>query len=145
MRGRRSIPLIFSIVLSCTGAGIAPAIALTSHERAELQQDYIGEWNGTWALGATGGNFDLTFEKGKDGALGGTVAVSGEPTYKTPFRSVTFAGSKMTAKYDFPPDASIEVTLAGTFEKGAATGTWSAATKAGGGEVASGTWKVSKK
>jgi hypothetical protein len=105
--------------------------------------EFVGTWIGSWEGGGTGG-FDLTLEKGKDGALGGGVSVTGEPTYKAVLKTISFDGKKMTATYDFPPDNTIEIRLAATFEGDTATGTWAARDK-GGADVASGTWTVKKK
>ena len=43
---------------------------------AGYAQDYAGVWNGTWDGAGGGGGFELTLEKGKDGALTGKVSVS---------------------------------------------------------------------
>ena len=72
------------------------------------------------------------------------MSVTGEPTYKATLESVSFEGPKMTARYKFPPDENIRVVLVTTFEGNTAKGTW-AALEAGGGELASGTWTVTKK
>ena len=92
----------------------------------------MGTWTGTWAGVGPGGGFELTLEKGKDGAVAGSVSITGEPAYKAPFKALSFDGKKMSAKYDFPPDADVEVVLAATFDGSTATGTWSAREKANG-------------
>jgi hypothetical protein len=108
-------------------------------------EQFVGTWTGTWdASGSPGGGFELTLEKGKEGALAGGVSVTGEPTYKATFSAVTFDGNKMTAKYDFPQADGIEVVLTAVFDGSRATGTWTASEKAGG-EVATGGWTVTKK
>jgi hypothetical protein len=104
----------------------------------------LGIWTGTWEGAGTGG-FELTLDKGKDGAPGGSVSVTGEPTYKATLKTLSFEGTKMTATYDFPPDEQIEILLTATFEGKTAKGTWAARQKAGGGELASGTWTVARK
>ena len=104
---------------------------------------YVGTWKGSWDGAGTGG-FELTLEKAKDGGLTGAVSVTGEPTYKATLKTVSFAGAKMTATYDFPPDERLDVLLVATFEAGKATGTWTARAKDGGGELVSGTWMVTK-
>jgi hypothetical protein len=111
---------------------------------APAQSDYVGLWVGTWEGAGGNGGFELTLEKGKDGALTGGVSVTGEPTYKATLRTVTFDGKKMNAAYDFPPDDSLEILLTATFEGTTAKGSWSARQK-GGSEVAAGTWTVTKK
>jgi hypothetical protein len=119
----------------CSGAqqreGAAPA-------------ELFGTWIGSWE-GAGSGGFELTLEKGKDGAPGGRVSVTGEPTYKATLKTLSFDGKKMTATYDFPPDDQAEIRLEATFDVDTAKGTWSAREKSGGSEVASGTWTVNKK
>lgn len=105
----------------------------------------VGTWTGTWEGAIGAGGFELTLEKAKDGSIGGGVSVTGEPTYKATLSTVSFDGPKMTAKYDFPPDENIAVVLEAKFDGNTATGTWAAREKANGGEVASGTWTVSRK
>lgn len=107
-------------------------------------EQFVGTWTGTWEGAGTGG-FELTLEKGREGALTGRVSVTGDPTYTATLESLSFDGPKMTASYDFPPDAGAEVRLAATFEDRSAKGTWVARVKADGSEVASGTWMVQKK
>lgn len=107
--------------------------------------DVAGVWTGTWEGGGAGsGGFELTLEKGKDGSLGGRVSVTGEPTYKATLKTLAIEGTTLSATYDFPPDDSMEVVLAATFDGTTAKGTWSARQKAGG-ELASGTWTVTRK
>lgn len=105
--------------------------------------DVVGTWTGTWD-GAGSGGFELTLEKTKDGALGGKVSVTGEPTYKATLKTATFDGKKLAATYDFPPDERAEVILAGTVDGGTLKGTWTVRGKDGSGEVASGGWTVKK-
>jgi hypothetical protein len=107
-------------------------------------QDYAGIWSGTWD-GQGSGGFELTLEKGTDGALGGKVSVTGEPTYKATLKTVKFDGGKMSATYDFPPDERAEVVLAATFDGDTAKGTWTVRAKDGGNEVFSGGWTVNKR
>ena len=111
---------------------------------AKEGEKFLGAWSGTWAGGGSGG-FDLTLEKGAEGALGGKVAVTGGPTYNATLKTVSFESNKMTARYDFPEDEGIEVVLVATFDGKTATGTWSAREKGAGSEVATGTWTVTKK
>ena len=114
-------------------------------ESAAPGEGLAGTWSGTWeGAGGTGG-FELTLEKAKDGSMGGRVSVTGEPTYKATLGTVSFDGPKMTAKYDFPPDENIIVVLEARFEGNRATGTWAAREKANGGDIATGTWTVTRK
>jgi hypothetical protein len=106
--------------------------------------DVAGVWTGTWEGGGGSGGFELTLEKTKDGPLGGRVSVTGEPTYTATLKTLSIADKKLSATYDFPPDESLEVVLAATIEGATAKGTWLARQKSGG-ELASGTWTVTKK
>jgi hypothetical protein len=58
-------------------------------------EQFVGTWTGTWdASGSPGGGFDLTLERGKEGALTGGVSVTGGPTYKATFTAVSFDGTR---------------------------------------------------
>ena len=105
----------------------------------------LGTWSGNWDGAGSGGGFELTLARDKDGAIGGSVSVTGEPTYQATLRSVAFEGRKMTAKYDFPPDDAAEVVISASFDGDNVTGTWSLREKASGSEVATGGWKAAKK
>lgn len=105
---------------------------------------FVGTWTGTWD-GAGSGGFELTLEKPKDSALAGRVSVTGEPTYKATLRTVSFEGTKMTAKYDFPPDERAEVVLALTFDGSSTKGTWTLIEKASTADVATGTIILKRK
>ena len=111
---------------------------------AAAAKKYYGTWAGTWEGEGQSGGFDVTLEAGKDGKPGGSVSVTGEPTYKATLKTLAFDGAKMTATYEFPPDPSVTVTLGATFEGDAAKGTWSAQEPAPS-EPISGTWAVKKK
>jgi hypothetical protein len=128
---------------------VVGAIGLAAQRGAEGSaggESLAGTWTGTWDSASSGsGGFELTLEKGKDGAMTGRVSVTGEPTYKATFASLSFDGARMNAKYDFPPSPEIEVLLAATFDGNKAAGTWTAREKANGNEVTSGTWKVTRK
>ncbi len=107
-------------------------------------EQFVGTWTGTWdGDGSPGGGFELTLEKANEGVAGG-VSVTGDPTYKATFNTLSFDGNKMSAKYDIPTMEGVEVVLTAVFEGASATGTWSAREK-GGNEVATGGWKVAKK
>ena len=114
-------------------------------DSARAGEQYAGLWTGTWDGSGSGGGFDLTLEKSKDGPMTGSVSVTGEPSYKATLKTVSFEGTKMTAKYDFTPDDAAEVVLTATFEGSKATGAWSLREKASGNEVAGGGWKVARK
>jgi hypothetical protein len=122
------------------GTGVA---ALPPGSQGTAEQ-YLGTWTGTWE-GADSGGFEITLEKGADGALGGSVSVTGEPTYNAVLNTVSLEGAKLTATYDFTPDDRAEVALEATFDGDAATGTWVLREKASGSQAASGTWSVKRK
>src|SRR5215510_6100116 len=85
-------------------------------DSAKAAEQYAGVWTGSWDGAGSGGGFDLTLEKSKDGPMTGSVSVTREPSYKATLKTVTFEGAKMTAKYDFTPDDAAEVVLTATFE-----------------------------
>lgn len=126
-------------VILCLSILIVTVVCFNAQEPSS----FVGTWTGSWDGAGTGG-FELTLEKGKEGALTGRVSVTGEPTYKAELRTVSFEGAKMTAVYDFPPDASLEVLLVANFEGNKAKGTWTARGKNGGSDLASGAWTVTK-
>jgi hypothetical protein len=127
--------LILVVIYSATAQGGA---------NAGSASEFFGTWSGTWEGGGSGG-IELILEKGKDGAPGGRVSVTGEPTYKATLKTLAFDGQKMSATYDIPLDDRLEVALAGTFDGETAKGTWSARGKDDHGEVAAGTWTVTRK
>ena len=114
-------------------------------EGAPADDALLGTWTGTWDGAGSGGGFELTLEKTKDGPVTGKVSVTGEPTYKATFKTLSFDGKKMSAKYDFPPDAGGEVLLEASFDGNTAKGTWSLREKANSNEVAAGGWSVTRK
>ena len=123
------------------------ALATMSGEPRQTSNDseYAGAWAGTWD-GSGSGEFELTLEKGKDGAPVGKVAVTTDQgNYAADLKAVSFAGKNMNATYDFPLDPSAEVAMAATFDGGKAKGTWSLRPKGGGTEVAGGTFALTKK
>ena len=119
-------------------------LAVTCAAAQRTDEDLLGTWSGTWE-GAGSGGFELTLEKSKDGPMTGRVSVTGEPTYKATFTTLTIDGRKMSATYDFPPDEGAEVVLAATFDDKKADGTWQVREKANGNVAFKGTWTVTKK
>ena len=107
---------------------------------------YLGTWKGSWEGGGASGRFDLTFARGSDGKLTGSVSVGTDMgDYDAKFSTVAVAADKLTGAYDYPPDPQGEVTITGSFDPKNATGTWSLAAKGQPGQQAfAGTWKVSK-
>jgi hypothetical protein len=138
-----TIGLMSLVALMTLAAPAAAQSGSSGGGDAATARKYYGTWSGTWEGGTGNGGFDITLEAGKDGAPGGHVSVTGEPTYKATLKTLSFDGAKMTATYDFPPDPSILVTLAATFEADAAKGTWSI--KGGSIDSMSGTWAVKRK
>ena len=133
----------FLLLAAITLASIGLA-AQRGSETPAPSDKLLGTWSGSWDGGGSGGGFELTLERDKNGAITGKVSVTGEPTYKATFKSLSFDGMKMSAKYDFPPEDAAEVVLAATFEGDSASGTWSLREKATGNEAASGGWKVTR-
>jgi hypothetical protein len=88
----------------------------------------------------------LTFLRGADGKISGTVSVGTDMgDYNAKFSTVTVAADKLTGAYDYPPDPQGEVTVVGSFDGKNAAGTWSLGAKGQSGQQAfAGTWKVSK-
>jgi hypothetical protein len=125
--------------------GAVCSAAQRGAEGSSSGEQFVGTWTGTWDAGDSGGGFELTVEKGKDGVVGGRVSVTGEPTYKATLKALSFEGKKMSAKYDFPPDEGGEVLLEASFDGNAAKGTWSLREKANGNEVAAGGWSAARK
>jgi len=136
---------IWCVLFIVIAGAASSAGAQRGAEAPAKPEQFVGTWTGTWDGAGSGGGFELTIEQGKEGVLTGKVAVTGEPEYKVAFKSLSFDGKKMSAKYDFPADESAEVVLAASFDGNKATGTWSLRAKAGDGEVASGTWSVARK
>ena len=65
--------------------------------------------------------------------------------YDAELRTVSVSGKTLEAAYDFPLDPSAEVVMTATIDGGSAKGTWSLKPKAGGAEVAGGTFSLAKK
>lgn len=106
---------------------------------------FVGTWSGTWEGGGTG-RFDLTIEQGSDGQPSGGVSVgTDQGDYTAKFKELSFDGQSMKARYEFPLDSQADVAVTGTFNGGAAEGTWSLVAKGGDQSFAGGTWKVQKK
>lgn len=140
MRKHSSIWLLLWLL-----ATIGLAAQRGTEKSSSSGEDYVGVWSGSWqAAAGNSGGFELMLEQSKDG-VAGKVSVTGEPTYKALFKTLSFDGNKMNAKYDFPPsEADAEVWLTAAFDGNKADGTWSLRVKADGSEVAAGTWSVAK-
>jgi hypothetical protein len=125
---------------------VGAVVAAVPHGLQAADDPYLGTWTGTWEGAGAGGSggFEITLEKGKNGALSGRVSVTGEPTYKATLTTVSMKSGTLTATYDFTPDDRAEVALEATFEDNAATGTWVVREKASGSQTANGTWSVKR-
>jgi len=125
----------------CFAASAAPATAADGDQ-------CLGKWSGTWA-GAdnSSGHFQLTLERGNDGKLTGSIAVSqdggGGSDYTAKLKKAAFAGDKFTAAYE-PPDGQSEINMKGTFGPKGGDGNWSLGAKdqPSNPAVATGTWKI---
>lgn len=115
------------------------------HAASAAGEQHVGVWVGEWEGGGSGGSLQLMLEQADGGGLKGGVEV-GQPDgdYKATFSEVTFAGDKMTAKYEFPPEPSAEIVFTGTFGQ-TGEGTWTMQPKGTSEVFASGTWKVARK
>jgi hypothetical protein len=134
---------VFSAIATSFGLTVLFLTVPAAQDAKGAAEQYVGVYSGTWEGAGTGG-FELTLEKPKDGAIAGRVSVTGEPTYKATFRTVSFEANVMHAAYDFPPDGEAEILLNARFEGKTVTGTWVARVKATGMDVASGTWTCTK-
>jgi hypothetical protein len=127
----------------CVGLLVAPS-------RAADGDQYLGTWSGTWA-GAdnSSGRFQLNLERGSDGKLTGSIAVTqdggGGSDYTSKLKNAAFAGDKFTAAYE-PPDGQSEINMKGIFGSKGGGGEWSLGAKdqPSSPAVASGTWKIAK-
>lgn len=108
-------------------------------------EHYLGTWTGTWD-GAGSGDFELTIDKAKDGPLAGRVVVTTDGgNYNADLKTINFDGPKMTGRYDFPLDPSAEVVVTATFEDKSAKGTWAMRPKGQEGDIAAGTFAITRK
>ncbi len=127
----------------CLGLAVAPA-------RAADGDRYLGTWSGTWAgTDGSSGHFQLALERGGDGKLTGSIAVSqdggGGSDYTSKLKNAAFAGDKFSAAYE-PPDGQSEIKMNGTFAARDGDGEWSLGAKdqPSSPAMASGTWKITK-
>jgi hypothetical protein len=114
---------------------------------AQAEDDpHAGVWKGTWEGAGGSGSFDLTFTRGSDGKLMGSVAVGTDMgDYTAKFTKLLFTGGDLEAAYDYPPDAMGEITMTGKFEAKGGTGSWSLGAKGKPAQsMVAGTWKVTK-
>jgi hypothetical protein len=142
MRLQKNTAVFLLLASICFGTHIAPALAADA-------DPYLGTWSGTWA-GADGssGHFQLNLERGSDGNLAGSIAVSqdgGGSDYTSKLKNAAFAGDKFTAAYE-PPDGQSEINMKGTFASKGGEGEWSLGAKdqPSSPAMATGTWKIAK-
>ena len=139
MSNRRTLTMLVLVVCWIGSA------ARIGARQASSGEQYAGMWSGTYDGSGTG-QVELTLDKGQDGAMTGKVAATTDGgNYTAELKSVSFEGTKMTAKYDFPLDPSAEVVMTATFDGGTAKGTWSLRAKGQADEIASGGLAVTKK
>lgn len=124
---------------------LALALGASLGAQASSGEKYVGAWTGTWD-GAGTGTFEMTLDKAKDAPLTGRVEVGTDGgNYNAAFKTLAFDGPKMTARYDFPLDSSAEIVVTATFDDQSAKGTWAMRPKGQEGDLASGTFAVTKK
>ncbi|HVF26806.1 MAG TPA: hypothetical protein VM943_01115 [Pyrinomonadaceae bacterium] len=135
------------LMLALVAASLVASISLaaqTQNGKMSAGEKFSGAWAGTFEGDATG-KFEMSVTPGTDGKLGGTISVAPDNGggYDASFKSVTVEGDKVVIKYDSPGGDGSEATLEGTGDSKAASGKWSIQSQ--GSQVASGTWKVTKK
>ena len=134
--------------LTLTLAAVLGAGGLAGYSNAADSADsrpWVGTWDGSWEGGGSGGKFNIRYERDSGGKLKGSVDVGTDGgDYKASFVELSFTGSKMSARYDYPLDTQGEIILEGDFEAAKATGTWKLVQKGGGDAFISGTWTVKK-
>jgi hypothetical protein len=140
MRNHKIGLMAFVLLIGIWAAGQMPRAAAADGDQM------VGAWKGGWEGGGASGRFDLTFVRGADGKLTGTVSVGSDMgDYNAKFSALAVTGEKLNGAYDFPPDPQGEVTVTGSFDPKTATGTWSLGAKGQPAPaMAAGTWKVSK-
>jgi hypothetical protein len=144
MQTRQIKPAFWLLLASIwLGALTAPAIAADGDQ-------YLGTWTGTWQGDNSSGHFRLNLERGSDGKVAGSIAVSqdggGGSDYSAKLKSADFTGDKFAAAYE-PPDGQSQINLKGTFTPQGADGDWSLGAKdqPAGPAMTAGTWKITKK
>jgi hypothetical protein len=143
MRIQLNAAVLLLLASICAGWLAAPA-------RAADGDQYLGTWSGTWAgTDGSSGHFQLNLERGSDGKLGGSIAVSqdggGGSDYTAKLKNAAFAADKFSAAYE-PPDGQSEIHMKGSFGAQGGDGEWSLGAKdqPSSPALASGTWKIAK-
>ncbi len=133
--------MVMRKLLTAATLALIGAVALAQADMSA----FVGTWAGSWEGGGTG-RFDLTIETGSDGRPTGGVSVgTDQGDYTAKFKQLSFEGQNMKGRYEFPLDSQADVVVTGTFNGGAAEGTWSLVPKDGDQVFAGGGWKVAKK
>lgn len=143
MRVKLNTAVLLLLVGVCAGV-LAPA------SRAGDGDQYLGTWPGSWT-GADGasGHFQLELERGGDGKLTGSIAVTqdggGGSDYTSKLKKAAFEGDRFTAAYE-PPDGQSEIQMKGIFGSKGGDGEWSLGAKdqPSSPAVASGAWKIAR-
>ena len=135
---RRSMLLALLAMVACAGHDGSSMAAETADGRK-----FLGAWRGTWAGDGTG-QFEFELEPADDGAVGGRVLVGADTgEYTARFATLTFSGSRMLGRYDYPYDDA-EIVIEGAFGAATAAGVWKLVAKSGNQVLLSGTWTVQK-
>ena len=110
---------LFTMVL--LAALMSPSLAPAAPDDASAR--FGGTWKGTYA-GSAYGTLVLTLTPSGEGKHMGSVSVTGDGGgYTAEFKSLTLDAGKMTGAFDIPGGGG-EVSMEGTFETDAVTGTW---------------------
>lgn len=117
--------------------------AQTSQKESSAEK-FRGTWSGSFE-GDSSGKFEMLLSPSGDGKHTGEMSItSGDGNgYQVKLKSLTFDGQKMVAKYDAPGGENGEVTIEGTLEGDAMSGSWSYHDQ--GNNTGRGTWKASRK
>ncbi len=136
-------------LILCVATLMFGAVGFGQGRSTQAADRYLGTWAGTWASATEddgAGAIEITIEKGKDEAPAGKMKVTGgESGHSVAFKTLTFDGNKMTAKYDYPLGDGGEVVLQGDLEATTAKGTWKLTPPGQTADVARGTWTAAKK
>jgi hypothetical protein len=138
------VTILLSVGLSVSSSAAAlsaGAVGLQGHQH----QDYAGAWKGSYASDSGGtGDLSFLFTKNAKGQWGGTVKYTNQNGEQAaPFKTLQFAGSKMTATLE-TPDGQATVTIQATFNGDHLEGAYSVASKDSGGAVDGGKFTLTK-
>lgn len=119
-------------------------LAQTLQTKVSPAEKFRGAWSGGFQ-GDSSGQFEMLLSPSADGKHTGEMSIStGDGGgYQVKLKSLTFDGQKMVAKYDAPGSENGEVTVEGTLEGNALSGSWSFHDQ--GNNSGRGTWKATRK